>query len=197
MLAEPDRPWKPAVFMSGGSDDAGQMFRNRRYSYLEFKKRNVPAALFDLEQDPWETNNLVDDPAHAGTRRTMAALLKAGCQSTLPPATESTAAVSVGSSLLRTRRQRSRRSSSGLVGWPCSGSSEIRDARVVRRPRARGRPEEAAVLLANGDVVDARLAAPHQAPPVEFPQLVAVAAEPVPRVVVPLVPESDGDAVAR
>ena len=91
LLAEPDRPWKQAIFMSGGSDDAGQMVRNRRYSYLEFKKSNMPAALFDLEQDPWETNNLVDDPAHAGTRRTMAALLKAGWRSALPPATESTA----------------------------------------------------------------------------------------------------------
>ena len=91
LLAEPDRPWKQAVFMSGGSDDAGQMVRNRRYSYLEFKKSNMPAALFDLEQDPWETNNLVDDPAHAGTRRTMAALLKAGWRIALPPATESTA----------------------------------------------------------------------------------------------------------
>ena len=52
------------------------------------------------------------------------------------------------------------------------------------------------LVLADREVVDARLAAAHQARRIEFPELVAVAAEPVPCVVVPLVSETDGDTVA-
>ena len=50
------------------------MVRNRKYSYLEFKKGPVPAALYDLEKDPWETVNLADDPAYAKARQEMADL---------------------------------------------------------------------------------------------------------------------------
>src|SRR5258708_19742735 len=51
--------------------------------------------------------------------------------------------------------------------------------------------------LALGDrkVVDAGDAQPHQALIVEFPVLVAVAAEPVAAVVVPLIGKPDGDAI--
>ena len=63
LLANPEQPWKKAVFMVDG--DGGQMVRTRKYSYLELKKGPVPAALYDLEKDPWETVNLADDPAYA------------------------------------------------------------------------------------------------------------------------------------
>lgn len=82
LLAEPARPWKTAVFQV--QTPAEQMVRNRRYSYLEFKGGTVPAALYDLERDPWETMNLADDPAHAATRAEMAALLHAGWRAALP-----------------------------------------------------------------------------------------------------------------
>ncbi len=84
LLAAPDRPWKSAVFMVDG--DGGQVVRNRRYSYMEFKKGAVPAALYDMQKDPWETLNVVDDPAYAEARRDMSALLRAGWKSALPPA---------------------------------------------------------------------------------------------------------------
>lgn len=83
LLANPERPWKTAVFQV--QTLAEQMVRNRRYSYLEFKDGPVPAALYDLEKDPWETVNLANDPAHAKTRSEMAALLAAGWKAALPP----------------------------------------------------------------------------------------------------------------
>ena len=44
----------------------------------------MPAALFDLAKDPWETVNVIDDPAYAAARAEMAALLKAGWRAALP-----------------------------------------------------------------------------------------------------------------
>jgi len=83
LLIDPSRPWKKAVFMVDG--DAGQMVRTREFSYLVLKKGPVSAALYDLQNDPWETANLADDPAYAAVQREMAALLKAGWNGALPP----------------------------------------------------------------------------------------------------------------
>jgi hypothetical protein len=52
---------------------------------MELKKGPVPAALYDLEKDPWESTNLADDPAYAKTRTEMAALLQAGWKAAGPP----------------------------------------------------------------------------------------------------------------
>jgi len=82
LLANPSRPWKKAVFMV--ENENNQVVRNRKFSYLEFKNGPVPAALFDLGKDPWETINLADDPAYAKTRQDMAELLKAGWKAALP-----------------------------------------------------------------------------------------------------------------
>jgi arylsulfatase A-like enzyme len=83
LLANPGQPWKQAVFMV--ENESSQMVRNRKYSYLEFQKGPVPAALYDLEKDPWETINLADDPAYAKARQEMADSLKAGWKASLPP----------------------------------------------------------------------------------------------------------------
>ena len=82
LLANPEQPWKKAVFMVDG--DGGQVVRNRRFSYLELKKGPVQTALYDLEKDPWETINLAEDPAHAQTRQEMTGLLRAGWEAALP-----------------------------------------------------------------------------------------------------------------
>ena len=82
LLANPSQPWKKAVFMV--ENETNQVVRTRKFSYLEFGKGPVPAALFDLEKDPWETVNLADDPAYAQTRQEMAQLLKAGWKAALP-----------------------------------------------------------------------------------------------------------------
>jgi len=86
LLADATRPWKTAVSISGGPADLGHGVRNRRYSYLEYEKSQPAAALFDLEADPWETQNLIDDPAYAAVRNEMAAILEAGWRGALPRA---------------------------------------------------------------------------------------------------------------
>src|SRR4029077_12775912 len=70
----------------------------------------------------------------------------------------------------------------------------VRDAGVVRRSRARRGPEKLALAFGNGNVVDSGFPPSHQAVVVEFPELVAVAAEPLARVVVPFVLEAHRDA---
>lgn len=87
LLVDPEKPWKKAVFMVGGNGDPGEVVRTRRYSYLEYKNGDMPAALFDLEKDPWETRNVIDDPAYASARSEMAELLHAGWKAALPPGT--------------------------------------------------------------------------------------------------------------
>ena len=62
----------------------GHVVRTKKYSYMEFEKGEMPAAMFDLRKDPWETVNVVDDPAYAETRQELAALLKAGWRTALP-----------------------------------------------------------------------------------------------------------------
>jgi len=86
LLANPDRPWKTAAFIVEDDGDAfGECVRTNKYSYMEFKKVAIPAALFDLEKDPWETKNVVDDPAYAAVKKEMAELLHAGWKKALPP----------------------------------------------------------------------------------------------------------------
>ncbi|WP_437224005.1 sulfatase [Planctomicrobium sp. SH661] len=84
LLADPEREWKSAVFMSGGSRDRGEMVRDREYSYIEYSGEFSGTALFDLKNDPWETKNLADDPDHAAAQTTMAAKLHRGWKSALP-----------------------------------------------------------------------------------------------------------------
>ncbi|MBI5387906.1 MAG: sulfatase [Verrucomicrobia bacterium] len=86
LLLNPTRPWKSAVFMVQSPNE--QVVRNKRYSYMELKSGPVPAALYDLEKDPWETVNLADDPAYAEVRKEMATLLTTGWKAALPPATK-------------------------------------------------------------------------------------------------------------
>ena len=61
-----------------------QMVRDHDFSYLEFQGGAIPAALYDLRKDPWETVNLADDPQYAATRQKMADLLRAGWKAALP-----------------------------------------------------------------------------------------------------------------
>ncbi|MCX7048650.1 MAG: sulfatase [Candidatus Sumerlaeota bacterium] len=82
LLANPDQPWKKAVFMVESPDN--QVVRTKKFSYMELKNGPVPVALYDLEKDPWETINMADDPAYSKNRKEMAELLKAGWKAALP-----------------------------------------------------------------------------------------------------------------
>ncbi len=83
LLANPEQPWKKAVFIVDG--EGGQAVRNRQYRYLELKTGPITTALYDLQKDPWETINVADDPAYAQARQQMADLIKAGWKAALPP----------------------------------------------------------------------------------------------------------------
>src|SRR5512144_373448 len=72
--------------------------------------------------------------------------------------------------------------------------AELGERGMVVGPAAQG-PVVLALALGDRGVVDARDAQAHQPVLVELPVLVAVAAEPVAAVVVPLVGEAHGDAV--
>ncbi|MBC7351641.1 MAG: sulfatase [Thermogutta sp.] len=86
LLVNPQRPWKKAAFIVEDDGDAfGECVRTKKYSYMELKKGAIPAALYDLEKDPWETRNVVDDPAYEQVRKEMADLLHAGWKAALPP----------------------------------------------------------------------------------------------------------------
>ena len=85
LFADVAKPWKKAVFLTEDDSEFGDVVRTRRHRYMEFKKGERPAALFDLEKDPWETTNVVDDPAYAAVRKEMADLLHAGWRAALPP----------------------------------------------------------------------------------------------------------------
>lgn len=74
--------------------------------------------------------------------------------------------------------------------------AEVRQARVVVRATPQG-PVVLPLELLDRQVVDTRMPGAHQALLVELPVLVPVGAEPVARVVVPLVGEADGDPVVR
>ncbi len=82
LLSNPTLPWKKAVFMVQSPRE--QMVRDHDFSYLEFQGGAIPAALYDLRKDPWETVNLADDPHYAATRQKMADLLRAGWKAALP-----------------------------------------------------------------------------------------------------------------
>lgn len=85
LLDNPTRPWKIAAF-TDDNDDRARSVRTKQYNYIQWKKPSpVSVALFDLEEDPWETTNLADDPKYTQTRKEMAELLQQGWQAALPP----------------------------------------------------------------------------------------------------------------
>src|SRR5204863_391065 len=73
--------------------------------------------------------------------------------------------------------------------------AQVAQARMVIGP-ATERPVVLAIALADRCVIDGCMTLPHQAVLVEFPILVAIRAEPVARIIVPLVGKPNRDAIA-
>jgi hypothetical protein len=81
------KTWKQAAFLT--DQEQGQAVRTKKFSYMEFGKpkqtNGFEAALFDLEKDPNETVNRINDPEYKEIKEELADLLKKGWQSVLPP----------------------------------------------------------------------------------------------------------------
>ncbi|MDR3232378.1 MAG: sulfatase [Planctomycetaceae bacterium] len=79
-------PWKRAAFLT--DQDQGQAVRTKKYSYMEFgnpkQTAGFKSALFDLEKDPDETVNRINDPAYADAGRELSELLHKGWKAALP-----------------------------------------------------------------------------------------------------------------
>ena len=85
LLADANRPWKKAAFTEWGNKGERRSMRTDRYRYNEWLyKGEKIVELYDYRTDPWETENLADDPAHQATRKELAALSKAGWKACLP-----------------------------------------------------------------------------------------------------------------
>ena len=62
LLEKPDQPWKEAVFSRYHYGDA---VITEKYIYTEYKRDSIESAmLYDLEKDPAENMNVVDQPAY-------------------------------------------------------------------------------------------------------------------------------------
>jgi uncharacterized sulfatase len=97
LLADPRRPWKPAVFAVVGRHDQpekggngakldvhylGRTVRTERWRYMEWP--DGTAELYDHLADPREYVNLAGAPATASTRAELKALLHTGWKSAVP-----------------------------------------------------------------------------------------------------------------
>lgn len=63
-------------YVFGLYEDSQRMVRGERYKLIEYP-RIERTQLFDLEKDPWELNNLADNPAYASTVQELRAALRA------------------------------------------------------------------------------------------------------------------------
>ena len=81
------------------------------------------------------------------------------------------------------------------VGQGVVHSSDGRNSTVVRRSWTRGGPVKLSFFPQDGNVVDARLAPPHQTRSVKLPEFIAVGPKPLTVDIVIFVLKTDGDSV--
>ena len=88
LLRRPKQPWKKAAFtICSIAGYIGRSVRTKRWRYALWQSQKTDAKefeLYDLKADPWEQNNLANNPDYAGEVQQMAALLKAGWSGARP-----------------------------------------------------------------------------------------------------------------
>jgi iduronate 2-sulfatase len=83
LLRDPSARWDvPAISVSYAQNTLGRSVRTDRWHYADWDEGRAGAMLVDSLNDPGETRNLIDDPAHAATvaqmRRHLERLPKVG-----------------------------------------------------------------------------------------------------------------------
>lgn len=76
LLSDPGIAWAEGVLMERHAGDPPSIFyavQTNRYMYSEYGNGDV--ELYDMAADPWQQQNVVDDPAYGAARAGMAALL--------------------------------------------------------------------------------------------------------------------------
>jgi iduronate 2-sulfatase len=77
LLNDPQATWDHPAFTAAGQANAPAIaVRTERWRYAEWDGGQSGAVLFDHDNDPKETRNLADDPAHAAIRAELSALAK-------------------------------------------------------------------------------------------------------------------------
>ena len=90
LLDDPDRPWKSAAFSESKREGFhGRTLRTDRYRYTEWAPLTATGGetqseLYDLEEDPFEYDNLAADPARRSQVEELSRRLRAGWRAALP-----------------------------------------------------------------------------------------------------------------
>ncbi len=90
LLDDPDRPWKSAAFSESKREGFhGRTLRTQRYRYTEWAPLEATEAetereLYDLEEDPFEYENLALDPGRRTVVEELSRRLHAGWRAALP-----------------------------------------------------------------------------------------------------------------
>ena len=94
LLENPDQPWKIAAFTTIPLGGLGRSVRTKQFRYSEYRESTAlpggeeePFAreLYNLENDPWEQINLINDERYRDEMKELAQLLKDGWKAGLPP----------------------------------------------------------------------------------------------------------------
>jgi uncharacterized sulfatase len=85
LLNDPARAWKKGAYTWFGNKGEHRSVRSERYRYAEWQhKGQTYREFYDLQADPWETTNRVDDPALAAQVAEHKRLLDGGWKAALP-----------------------------------------------------------------------------------------------------------------
>jgi arylsulfatase A-like enzyme len=82
LLSDPRQPWKLAAFtVCALANHVGRSVRTKRWRYTDWQSQKTSLRefeLYDLDNDPWEQNNLALDASHRNQRTILANLLQRG-----------------------------------------------------------------------------------------------------------------------
>jgi uncharacterized sulfatase len=82
LLSDPRQPWKLAAFTECAlAGHVGRSVRTKRWRYTDWQSQKTSLRqfeLYDLDNDPWEQNNVALEPRYRNQRTILANLLQRG-----------------------------------------------------------------------------------------------------------------------